>query len=158
MPDTHRFFLSCLSVLFFLSPATADNWPCWRGPRGDGTVHEQNVPVSWDGETGRNIAWKVPVPGTGHASPIVWGDRIFLVTCIEDKEQRVLLCLDRRNGKTLWQQVVLKSVLETKHRLNSFASGTPATDGKTVYVTFLVVDGHEVPAPNVGTARPVTPG
>jgi len=119
---------------------------------------EQHVPTSWNGITGDNIAWKVELPGVGHSSPIVWEDRIFLATCVEDSQERVLLCLDRSSGRTIWKQTVVKSILETKHRLNSHASGTPATDGKTVYVTFLVVDGHEVPAPNVGNERPVTPG
>ena len=140
------------------SSVLAENWPCWRGPRGDGTSLEQRVPTVWNGMTGQNISWKTEVPGVGHSSPIVWGDRIFLVTCLEDSQERVLLCLDRNSGKTIWQQTVVKSILETKHRLNSYASGTPATDGETVYVTFLVVDGHEVPAKNVGKERPVTPG
>ncbi|MFY9256382.1 MAG: PQQ-binding-like beta-propeller repeat protein [Fuerstiella sp.] len=145
-------------LLFSSSRSLAENWPCWRGPRGDGTSAEKSIPTSWKGETGDNIAWKVAVPGTGHSSPIVWGDRIFLSSCLEDQEARVLLCLDRATGKTLWQKTVVKSVLETKHRLNSHASGTPATDGKIVYVTFLEVDGHEVDAANVGKPRPVTPG
>jgi len=146
-------------TLCSLSNAThAENWPGWRGPRGDGTSYEKNVPTNWNGATGENIVWNVPVPGIGHSSPIVWGDHIFVVSCLEKEEQRVLLCLDRKSGKTLWQKTVVKSLLETKHNLNSFASGTPATDGKLVYVTFLEVDGSTIPAKNVGRARPVTPG
>jgi len=153
-------FRVILIVILLSSAATclAENWPCWRGPRGDGTSTEHRVPTSWNGETGENIAWKVSVPGTGHASPIVWEDRIFIVSCDEDQQRRLLLCLDRTDGKTLWEKTVVESVLETKHRLNSYASGTPATDGKSVYVTFLVTDGREVPAKNVGTARPTTTG
>ena len=157
MPDrTHC--LLCFVLVAVGSQAVAENWPGWRGPRGDGTSLETNVPTSWDGESGENVAWKVAVPGVGHASPVIWQNRIFLVSCLEEEQERVLICLDRATGKTLWQKTVVKSILETKHRLNSHASGTPATDGKTVYVTFLAADGHEVPAPNVGKARPVTPG
>src|SRR5262249_21276578 len=65
------------------------------------------------------------------------GDRVFLTTCLENEQQRVLLCLDRRDGKVRWQHVVVTSKLERKHKLNSFASSTPATDGKHVWVTFL---------------------
>lgn len=108
--------------------AGAENWPCWRGPRGDGTSQETGVPVRWSGED--NVAWKTPLPGHGHASPIVSDDRIFIVTCLENEHQRVLACYDRTNGKELWQQVVLESLLEKKHQLNSFASSTPATDGE----------------------------
>jgi hypothetical protein len=77
---------------------------------------------------------------------------------LPQSEERVLLCLDRQNGKTLWQRTVLHSKLETKHSLNSYASSTPATDGKFVYATFLQIDGRTIPAPNVGSPRPVTPG
>jgi hypothetical protein len=104
-----------------LSPALrAENWPAWRGPRGDGTSIEKNVPVKWS--AAENVVWKVPLPGKGHASPIVWADRVFLVTAIEDKEQRVLMALDRKTGKTLWQRTVLISPLEKINKLNSHAS------------------------------------
>lgn len=133
-------FLVLLLQLAFALPATAENWPCWRGPRGDGSSAEQNVPTAWNGATGENIAWKVPVPGNGHSSPIVWEDRLFLTACVRDTQERVLSCLDRQTGKTLWQQVVVKAPLEKKHNLNSYASGTPATDGKLIYATFLAAD------------------
>jgi outer membrane protein assembly factor BamB len=135
-----------------------ENWPGWRGPRGDGTSLETNVPLHWNGAAGENLVWKTPLPGSGHASPIVWDDRIFIVGCTEAAQERILCCLDRRTGKTLWQRTILRSPLETKHALNSFASSTPATDGELVYVSFFEVDGRTIPAPNVGTPRPITPG
>jgi outer membrane protein assembly factor BamB len=115
--------------------AAGENWPGWRGPRGDGTSQETGVATHWSGTD--NVAWKTPIPGKGHASPIVWGDRIFVVTCDEQAQERILLAYDRRTGSELWRRVVLQSPLEHKHQLNSFASSTPATDGKLVYVTFL---------------------
>jgi outer membrane protein assembly factor BamB len=118
----------------------AENWPGWRGPRGDGTSLEADVPTKWNGASGENIAWKAEIPGSGHSSPIVWGDRVFVVTCLEEQSERALLCLDRATGKILWQKSVLAAPLEKKHSLNSFASGTPATDGKLVYVSFLAPD------------------
>lgn len=126
-----------LGIVMWTFWAQAENWPCWRGPRGDGTSLEEGVPDRWNGPAAHNVLWKVAVPGKGHASPIVWDDRIFLVTALEDRQERVLLCLDRPTGKTLWCRVVLKSPLERKHPLNSYASSTPATDGELVYVTFL---------------------
>ena len=132
--------LSCLLLLGDrVSPAEGptENWPCWRGPRGDGSSREANVPRTWDGPKGEQIAWKVELPGKGHASPIVWGDRIYLVTAVEDRRERILLALDRTDGRTLWRQVVLETPLEPKHSLNSYASSTPATDGQLVYVSFL---------------------
>jgi outer membrane protein assembly factor BamB len=128
----------CLLVLFVIvlsSPVSAENWPGWRGPRGDGTSLEKNVPVRWSST--ENIVWKVSIPGKGHASPIVWDNRIFVVTALEKQKQRILLCLEREKGKVLWQRVVLESPLERKNSLNSYASSTPVTDGEKVYVSFL---------------------
>lgn len=119
-----------------------EEWPGWRGPRGDGSSLETGVPTDWDGPTGRNIRWKTPIPGVGHASPIVWGDRVFVVSCRESEWQRLLICLDRPSGRILWEREVLRAPLERKHRLNSHASSTPATDGRSVYVTFL--DQNEI--------------
>ena len=127
-----------------VQPSTAEDWPSWRGPRGDGTSAEKRVPQKWSAT--ENIRWKVKVPGVGHASPIVFGDRIFLCTCNEKTKERVLLCLDRVTGKTLWTRVVTRAPLEAVHRLNSRASSTPATDGKQVYVSFLEPGGTTIDA------------
>jgi outer membrane protein assembly factor BamB len=154
-----RIYLLAASAVFFIDPsARAENWPCWRGPRGDGTSIEQGIPTNWNGQTGENIVWKTAVPGVGHASPIVWEDRIFTVSCLVESQQRILLCFDRRTGQLLWQRTVITSPPETKHNLNSHASGTPATDGHWVYVTFLEVQGDTIAARNVSQQRPVTPG
>ncbi|MHC4229708.1 MAG: outer membrane protein assembly factor BamB family protein [Planctomycetota bacterium] len=131
----------CLGLMFVAAwsgRALGENWPAWRGPRGDGTSLEKNVPVEWS--TTENVLWKVPIPGKGHASPIVWGDRIFVVTAVEEQQQRVLLCLDRADGKVIWRRVVLEAPFEKLHTLNSRASSTPATDGEKVYVSFLDSD------------------
>ena len=147
-----------LVVLFFFVAglAQAENWQGWRGPNGDGTSPEKGIPVKWSGT--ENIAWKVTIPGNGHSSPVVWRNRVFLTSCLPQKEQRILLCLDRNTGKTLWKDVVLNSPLETIQPLNSRASGTPATDGQHVFVAFMMADDRKIPAPNVGTPRMITPG
>src|SRR5881397_570287 len=113
-------FICCFTVIASLSFASAENWPGWRGPRGDGTSLEKNVPLHWSATS--NVVWKTELQGLGHASPIVWEDRVFTVTCVPETEERRLLCLDRPSGKMLWQQSVVKSPLEKKHRLNSHAS------------------------------------
>jgi len=137
------FALAGLSVLLTFS-ARAENWPGWRGARGDGTSGERNIPVHWNAT--ENITWKTPIPGSGHASPIVWGDRVFVATAIEGRQQRVLLSLDRLTGKILWRRTVVDAPLEPKHPLNSYASGTPATDGRLVYAAFLDRDEMVVSA------------
>jgi len=128
-------FLVASILLAAVSAGRAENWPGFRGPRGDGSSAERGLPLRWSAT--ENVAWKVAVPGRGHASPVVWGDRLFLVSALEDKQERVLLCLDRRTGKTLWQRTVLQAPLEPIHELNSYASSTPVTDGERVYVSFL---------------------
>lgn len=133
-----------IPALLIPLPARSENWPGWRGPRGDGTSAEKDVPIHWSATS--NVAWKAEIPGLGHASPIVWENRVFTVTCVPEREERVLLCLDRTTGKALWQRTVLASPLERKHRLNSHASSTPATDGRFVYVAFLDVQQMAVAA------------
>jgi len=141
--------LALLLLLLTAARVSAENWPAWRGPRGDGTSGEKNVPVRWDGPSGENIRWRTRIPGRAHSSAIVWDDHIFVTTCLRERQQRMLLCLNRQ-GEVLWQQTVLESPLEKKHALNSYASGTPATDGKLVFVTFLEAD--------FGNLRQRTPG
>jgi len=132
------FFLLAVSTALIAAEPKSENWPGWRGPRGDGSSLETGLPTKWDGKSGENIAWAAAIPGSGHSSPVVWDDRIFLQTCLEENRQRVLLCLDRTDGKLLWQQTVAQAPLEKKHALNSFASGTPTTDGELVFVSFLL--------------------
>ena len=145
-------------TLFTSFTAQAENWPGWRGPRGDGSSLSKAAPVTWDGETGKGILWKTEIPGVGHASPIIWEDRAFIVTCDLEAQSRQLISLDANNGKILWKQNVIKAKLEKKHALNSFASGTPATDGDLVYVTFFEASDQEIVAPNVGSERKIFPG
>jgi hypothetical protein len=68
-------------VVVLSGAAWGENWPAWRGPRGDGTSLEKDVPVEWS--AAQNVVWKVAIPGKGHASPIVWVDRIFIVSALE---------------------------------------------------------------------------
>jgi outer membrane protein assembly factor BamB len=126
--------LAC-SLFALTLPGLAEDWPGWRGPRGDGTSLEKGVPLKWGVD--ENVRWKSPVPGKGHSSPIVWGTQVFLTTCIEETGDRLLLCLDANTGTETWRRTVLSTKLEHKHRLNSFASSTPVTDGRNVWVTFL---------------------
>ena len=117
------------------SNALAEDWPQWRGPRLDGSSLETSLPTQWS--VSKGVAWKTAIPGKGHSSPIVIGDRLFLTSCLEESGERLILCLDRKSGAILWQKSPLKSKLEQIHPLNSFASATPASDGKLLFTTFL---------------------
>lgn len=119
--------------------AHAADWPMWRGEGLDGHAKDAGYPVAANGQT---IAWKTELRGSGHASPIVFGDTVYTVSCDAETEQRLLIAVDRDSGQIKWEAEVMRSPLEGKHRLNSHASSTPATDGNRVYTAFL--DGDEV--------------
>jgi len=129
-----KWFLTICALILAIG-AFAENWPCWRGPRLDGTSAERTVATHWSESS--NVVWSTTVSGIGHASPIVWENHVFTVTSIAEKQARDLLSFDRHSGRLLWQQTVISSPLEKKHSLNSHASSTPATDGELVYVAFL---------------------
>ena len=159
-----------------------ENWHRWRGPNGDGVAPEGNPPVTWDAE--KNVSWKVEIPGRGSASPIVWGDRVFVLTAVpgaarddaaqqerraerpqaggsprrsrfggrggpggrggfganaapRDPHKFMVICLDRQTGRVLWERTAAEEVPhEGGHETNTFASGSPVTDGEHLYVSF----------------------
>ena len=139
--------------------AAADNWPQWRGPLGTGAAPKADPPVLWNEADGTNIRWKTAIPGRGHSTPIVWGDRIFLTTAIPvgealpprlsaapgnhdnlpvtHRHQFVALAVDRKAGKILWRKSLREALpQEQGHHTASLASNSPVTDGEHVYVFF----------------------
>ena len=112
----------------------AENWPWFRGPSRQGISTEKALPLKWS-ET-ENVAWKQPIPGLGWSSPIVYGDRVFVTSATDDGKSCHVLCLDRRTGKFLWDKEVFRQETRRKEKKNSFATPTPATDGKRVYAAF----------------------
>lgn len=170
-------FAALTSLTFGLSSSlfatTGSVWPTWRGPTGAGIAPGAQPPTTWSDT--QNIKWKTPVPGLGFSTPIVWQDRIFLLTAIETNEELpgsapkaepaetssrkggkrkgpggfgggskptkfqefVVLALDRGTGKILWRKTARKEVPhEGRHATNSYASGSPVTDGEHLYVPF----------------------
>src|SRR3954449_6400051 len=94
------FVLRHFLTLLLATTAHAENWPCWRGPRLEGTSLETNIPIHWSATS--NVVWKAELPGSGHASPIIYGDRVFTVTASTESQDRLLLCLERTSGRLLW--------------------------------------------------------
>ena len=146
-----------LGALLLVSPGQAENWPQFRGPRGDGTSLEKNLPLRWSPT--ENVLWKTPLPGEGHSSPIVWGESVFLTTALANG-QRVLLRLEAASGKVLWQQVVIEAGSDAMHRENNSASSTPLTDGTYVFTSFQAGDRVDIRAfdfagKTVWTAQPL---
>src|SRR6266705_1437925 len=89
-------WLSLLVVLSFTVSAQAEDWPMWRGPRLDGHSSEKNLPLKWSAK--ENIAWQASLPGVGHSSPIVQGERVFITSCDLKTKERILFAFDRVKG------------------------------------------------------------
>jgi outer membrane protein assembly factor BamB len=126
--------------------AAETEWAYWRGPHANGMAIG-TAPLRWSDSEG--IRWKAKVPGSGHSSPVVWGDRLFLTTAVPTKvagsavgslvEHRfVVLCYDRKTGAQLWERVARVAAPHEPHHstYGSFASNAPVTDGKHVYAFF----------------------
>lgn len=159
-----------LFVLIFSVSGQCDaqnDWANWRGPSGDGIAEaSQKPPIEWSAE--KNVIWKTKVPGRGHASPTVVGNKVFLATCEEDKQTQSVVCFDRATGKQLWQTVINEGALNPRiHPKNTHASPTLACDGTRVFVVFnnhdatqvaaLDFEGNEVWKMNVGEYKPKFP-
>lgn len=133
-----------LVALASSSSFAQESWPRFRGPNGTGISQQKGFPVQWSHS---DYEWNVTIPGKGHSSPIVWGDRLFVTSAdsTDSGTARRLFCLDAITGKTLWQQTL---TLESSHlhNKNSWASGTPATDGEHVYVVFSDEKAHTLAA------------
>jgi len=135
------------------SVASAENWPQWRGPMNNGTTTETNLPTTWNATEG--IVWKLKMPGPAGATPVVWGDKIFLTSAAGEGDL-VLICANT-SGKELWQQKVSTGDKGVRGDEGNSASPSPVTDGKHVW-TFMAngelacydFDGKEVWRFNVG--------
>jgi outer membrane protein assembly factor BamB len=143
-------------VLWFASPAPAQEWTRFRGPNGTGASEATTIPASW---TDADYNWKIKLPGEGHSSPVLWGDRLFITSAEPKDATQHVLCIDRRSGKILWKES-FPSATHKKHVLNTFASSTPCVDEERVYfgwavpeaITFLALthEGKEVWRKNLG--------
>jgi outer membrane protein assembly factor BamB len=110
--------------------ADAQEWPRFRGPNGTGISRSKGIPAKI---TDANIKWKVELPGTGHSSPVLWGERIFLTTTGDKSGGISVLCLNAKNGSVLWRRDFSLDPFP-RHKFNSYASSTPAADSERVYV------------------------
>ena len=145
-------FLSLLSLTTY-----AQNWPSFRGPNASGVAEGTNPPVTWDLEKSQNVLWKTAIPGLSHASPIVWGNNIFVITAVSSDAKAsfqakdrgidlanddarhtwMIYALDKRNGKVLWTDKPYEGVPRAKRHVKATqANSTPVTDGRYVVALF----------------------
>jgi outer membrane protein assembly factor BamB len=121
---------ACVVLFSCAAALPADNWPAWRGPHGDGHSAAKAPPLKWSGT--ENVRWKTPLPGPGNSSPIVWKDRVFLTQALDQGQRRAVLCLNRANGKLLWQHETRYTKKESTHETNPYCSASPVTDSERV--------------------------
>jgi outer membrane protein assembly factor BamB len=134
------------------------SWPQFRGPNASGRGDGANLPDTWSAVDGKGIAWKTPIPGLAHSSPIVWGDRVFVTTAISSSKDASfkpglygegtasedvtshkwnVIALDRRTGKVVWERTAYQGTpKEKRHIKATYANATPVTDGKYVIAFF----------------------
>jgi len=127
-------YTSLLALSLTTTLLQADNWPQFRGPSAQGVSSEKNPPTSWS--TTENIAWRTEIPGESWSSPIIWNNHVFLTTTTDSGESCRVLAINRKTGAILWNKEVFKQVPRRKEGRNSYATPTPATDGKRVYTCF----------------------
>ena len=131
----HRVAL-ILTIVLSATPARAgENWPQFRGPRGDGHADAVGLPITWSESD--NVVWKTAIHGRGHSSPVVWADQVWMTTAARDGKQMFAVCVDRASGKIVHDiKLFTNEVLQITHALNSFASPTPVIEQGRVYVSF----------------------
>jgi outer membrane protein assembly factor BamB len=113
-------------------PLHSADWPAWRGPDANGVTGETNLPLKWSAT--ENVKWKVELPEPGNSTPIIFGDRIFLTQAVGAR--RTLMCLDPKDGHTLWQQGPTWDAPERTHKTNPYCASSPVTDGERVVAWF----------------------
>ncbi len=130
-------FWSALAVLAIMplgTPLSAGNWPQFRGDNGTANGENLRLPARWSADA---ILWKADLPGVGHSSPVIWGNRVFLTSANTEGTTRHLICLNADTGKTLWTKNFTFHPGH-KHGKNSWATSTPALDAERVY--FVLAD------------------
>ncbi|MDR0327091.1 MAG: PQQ-binding-like beta-propeller repeat protein [Planctomycetaceae bacterium] len=129
------FFAAFFATAFTQEP---EQWSRFRGPNGQGISTATGLPTHWSAD--ENIAWKIPIPGEGWSSPVIWNDHIFLTTADNGGTECRIIAINRKNGEILWNKLVFTQEIRHRHPRNSEATPTPVTDGQRVYTVFA--SGH----------------
>jgi outer membrane protein assembly factor BamB len=129
-----RFVSSLILVCLTVAPLAAGDWTRFRGPNGTGVADDPSIPAV---PTAADVLWKAKLPGVGHSSPGIWGDKVFLTCATVEPPQHMVVCLNAADGKILWERR-FDFTVHGKHNLNSFASPSPAVDKDHVYVSWSI--------------------
>ena len=129
---TRLFTTTGMAVLLAMVTISAENWPQWRGPQLNGVSREKGLPLTWNGETGDNITWKLAMPSRSGATPIIWRDHIFLNVATADATGDLeLWAVDRTKGEILWKAPMGGG--NNRQRKQNMSTPSPVTDGTNVW-------------------------
>ena len=131
-----------VAVSWLAAAAQGQEWTRFRGPNGSGLSSATTIPTQW---TESDYNWHVTLPGIGHSSPVIWGDKVFVTSADEETAERLVLCLSADDGRVLWKRNFPSSA-HHKHLQNSFASSTPALDQNHVYVCWTTPEEYALVA------------
>lgn len=133
-------------ILAMLLPSVcaAQQWTRFRGPNGAGLADAARIPISF---TEKDYLWNVQLPGTGHSSPVIWGDRVFVTCCSRETAARTIVCLNAADGAVKWKKEFASQTYR-QHVDNSYAASSPAVDGSNVYVIWTTPDEYTLLAMN----------
>ncbi len=134
--------LPVAALLALASLSTAQEWTRFRGPNGSG-IGQAKLP---DQITEKDFAWKIELPGKGHSSPVVWGDRVFVTCNPSGTAKRVAVCVNAADGKLAWQHEYNSAPAFRQHSDNTLTSATPAVDAERVYVAWMSPEGSGIVA------------
>ena len=123
------FALHCL-LLAWVTSLSAQEWTRFRGPNGTGISHAKTIPTKL---SDADVNWRVELPGVGHSSPVLWGEKLFLTTCDSKAGGLRVLCLNAQSGQLLWRKDFAQQPF-TPHKFNNFAAASPSVDAQHVYV------------------------
>lgn len=137
-----RFALSLMLLILATASSFAQEWTRFRGPNGSGVSTATAIPIQW---TEKDQLWKVKLPGVGHSSPVLWGERIFVTSGDEQSGKRIVVCLNAKDGSRLWTRE-LEGERHGKHKDNSFASASPAVDERRLYLSWATPKEYVVQA------------
>jgi len=129
-------FIAVLLMLAAFFVSKADNWPQWRGPFWNGSSAEHNLPSDWSKT--ENVAWSLPLPGPGAATPVIWEDHVLLSSTDSQNQSLLALAVDRKSGKVLWQHKISDGL--RRDNRSTFASPSPVTDGRRVIFFYSTGD------------------
>lgn len=127
-----RSFSPIALVGILIATSAAQEWTRFRGPNGTGESETNTIPASW---SDKDLNWKIELPGIGHSSPVLWGEKLFILSADPKTATRYVLCIDSANGKTIWRREY-PGVFHHLHVNSSFASVTPAVDAERVFVAW----------------------